>query len=252
MRARSSRPRKACDDREGAGQTRRLEEQFRRSFHHPPRDPRSARRRHLDSLLLSAVGMKMLEEGGTRSMRQCPRRSGLPRPGRLTGRECASLPSRAERSYSRCVSVHGASEGSDNRPDCQRLRSRLRFHTRPERHAAPHDGNRQEAADGKPGMVRSTGSVARCRSAYVAPQLRHPLLEDGTDIRVIRVLLGHPKLDNTAFYTKVATRTVRTVTSPLGRPDRHHRRAPFEPRERAAPTALVASKEKAPTRLALR
>jgi hypothetical protein len=28
-------------------------------------------------------------------------------------------------------------------------------------------------------------------------------------------LLGHAKLDNTALYTKVATRTVRTVTSPL-------------------------------------
>src|ERR1700719_804045 len=41
------------------------------------------------------------------------------------------------------------------------------------------------------------------------------LLEDGGDIRVIQVLLGHAKLENTAFYTKVATRTVRTVTSPL-------------------------------------
>ena len=41
------------------------------------------------------------------------------------------------------------------------------------------------------------------------------LLEDGVDIRVIQVLLGHATLDNTAFYTKVATRTVRTVTSPL-------------------------------------
>jgi len=27
--------------------------------------------------------------------------------------------------------------------------------------------------------------------------------------------LGHAKLENTAFYTKVATRTVRAVTSPL-------------------------------------
>ena len=41
------------------------------------------------------------------------------------------------------------------------------------------------------------------------------LLEDGTDIRVIQVLLGHAKLDNTALYARVATKTVRTVTSPL-------------------------------------
>jgi integrase/recombinase XerD len=49
--------------------------------------------------------------------------------------------------------------------------------------------------------------------------LRHSfathLLEDGVGIRVIQALLGHAKLENTAFYTKVATRTVRTVTSPL-------------------------------------
>ncbi len=39
--------------------------------------------------------------------------------------------------------------------------------------------------------------------------------EDGVNICVIPVLLGHAKLDDTALYTRVATKVVRTVTSPL-------------------------------------
>src|SRR5215213_1216714 len=49
--------------------------------------------------------------------------------------------------------------------------------------------------------------------------LRHSfathLLEQNIDIRVIQVLLGHAKLESTALYTRVATKTIRTVMSPL-------------------------------------
>lgn len=49
--------------------------------------------------------------------------------------------------------------------------------------------------------------------------LRHSfathLLEQKVDIRLIQVLLGHQKLDNTARYSHVATKTLSEVTSPL-------------------------------------
>jgi site-specific recombinase XerD len=69
---------------------------------------------------------------------------------------------------------------------------------------------------------------AACRSARTAAglakevtphTLRHSfathLLEQNVDVRVIQVLLGHAKLDSTALYTRVATKTIQQVISPL-------------------------------------
>ncbi|HEX6093864.1 MAG TPA: tyrosine-type recombinase/integrase, partial [Dongiaceae bacterium] len=66
-----------------------------------------------------------------------------------------------------------------------------------------------------------------CRSARAAAgiervtvhTLRHSfathLLENGTDIRIIQVLLGHNNLSSTARYTRVSNGLIRRTQSPL-------------------------------------
>jgi integrase/recombinase XerD len=67
--------------------------------------------------------------------------------------------------------------------------------------------------------THEAAEAAGIRKRVSPHTLRHSfathLLEQDVDIRVIQVLLGHSKLDTTALYARVATKTIRSVTSPL-------------------------------------
>ena len=67
--------------------------------------------------------------------------------------------------------------------------------------------------------VHEAAETAGIRKRVSPHTLRHSfathLLEQDVDIRVIQVLLGHAKLDTTALYARVATKTIRAVTSPI-------------------------------------
>ena len=100
--------------------------------------------------------------------------------------------------------------------------ARLLAATRPKRWLFP---GRDE---GRP--LEPTTLHAACRSARAAAglakevtphTLRHSfathLLENGADIRIIQVLLGHANLQSTARYARVATKTISKTPSQLDR-----------------------------------
>jgi integrase/recombinase XerD len=68
-------------------------------------------------------------------------------------------------------------------------------------------------------VVHETAKAAGIRKRVSPHTLRHSfathLLEQDVNIRVIQVLMGHSKLDTTALYARVATKTIRSVTGPL-------------------------------------
>ena len=79
-----------------------------------------------------------------------------------------------------------------------------------------------------PGAVSTSAVDATCRKAHRVSKLSKPvtphslrhafavhLLEAGTDLRTIQLLLGHRSLSTTAQYLRIATKNVCAATSPL-------------------------------------
>ena len=68
-------------------------------------------------------------------------------------------------------------------------------------------------------MFHAAKAAAEIDKPVSLHSLRHcfatHLLEQKVDIRVIQVLLGHKKLDTTAHYSRVDSRTLKAVKSPL-------------------------------------
>lgn len=68
---------------------------------------------------------------------------------------------------------------------------------------------------------RSACAAAGLAKRVTVHTLRHSfathLLENGTDIRIIQVLLGHANLSSTARYTRVSNGLIRRTESPLDR-----------------------------------
>ena len=65
--------------------------------------------------------------------------------------------------------------------------------------------------------VEASGLAKRVTMHALRHSLATHLLENGTDIRIIQVLLGHNNLATTARYTRVSTQLIGNTASPLDR-----------------------------------
>ena len=96
-----------------------------------------------------------------------------------------------------------------------------RYHPTDDRPAAPERGADCPSPRWSLATQPARARLVRLFSRRCVDRLRSIrcglLLEQNIDIRVIQVLLGHAKLETTALYTQVASKTIREVMSPLDR-----------------------------------